>query len=104
MHYLNQTQIDTEREALERKLAELDDAEQTLASMTPDQILAQTLHESWCRFNHTDGCGWMYEMDKSGDNWGGSAHTQWLNKARKIIAKFPGLTTQEVLEIGALFR
>lgn len=104
MEYLNKDQIDAARAQLEQRMSELDDAEQMLASMTPDQILAQTLHDSWCRHNHTDGCGWMYEMSKTGDDWHGSAHASWRTKAAKIIAAFPGKTPQEILTLGALFR
>lgn len=105
MEYLNEEQIKAKRADIERQLAELDDAEQILAAMTPEQVLAQSLHDVWCRHNHTDGCGWMYEQDRrTGDNWNGSAHASWLSRARKITARFPDATVQEIKEIGALFR
>ena len=97
---MNKGQIVKRRAELEAELRQLEDEEQRLASLTPAQEMAEALHEAWCRLNHTDGCSWGYE----GNNWDESAHRSWLNKAQRILREFPGIDTQRVLEIGALFR
>ena len=71
--------------------------------------VAEVLHKVQCRWNHTDGCGWMYEyerfvgpsrfpeikenvtqpvLDERGKtipNWNGLAHREYFNKAKKVI-------------------
>ena len=52
---------------------------------SPDQQLAKQLHDMLCTWNHTDGCGWYYEMKNKQDDWTGYAHKQYLGHARKIM-------------------
>ena len=50
--------------------------------------LATLLHEQFCGFNHTDGCGWYYEEGEGKDPWDGSmygSHTRWAEKAKEIM-------------------
>lgn len=69
------------------------------------KLLAINLHAKFCRHNHTDGCGWYYEIDKETTtllenkvdstksiitiieihNWEGSEHKEWLKKASEVI-------------------
>ena len=44
--------------------------------------LAFDLHDRFCHFNHTDGCGWHYEKE----DWQGNAHQYWLDRAKLILA------------------
>lgn len=37
-------------------------------------------HDCNCKWNHTDGCAWMYEMDRGVHNWNGWTHKQWMEK------------------------
>jgi hypothetical protein len=53
--------------------------------LTPDQKLAIQLHDALCHHNHTDGCGWHYEIKNKVHEWSrGSTHDGWLSRARKI--------------------
>ena len=52
---------------------------------TPDQQLAKQLHAMLCTWNHTDGCGWYYEMKGKQEDWSGHAHGEYLIKAHMIM-------------------
>lgn len=52
---------------------------------SPDHQLAKELHSIKCRWNHTDGCGWYYEMKNKQDDWTGSSHGEYLKKAQRLI-------------------
>lgn len=47
---------------------------------SPTERLADMLHETLCRHNHTDGCGWGYEKD-----WKTWDHLRYLNIASAIV-------------------
>lgn len=53
--------------------------------------LATILHDSRCRYNHTDGCSWYYEEDWYRDNpidikkWNEREHSRWFKMATKIF-------------------
>ena len=49
--------------------------------------LAVLLHDNYCGYNHTDGCGWMYDVKNGFHNWEGHPHNDYLEKAKKIIAE-----------------
>ena len=102
--YDTSEKIAARRAELEEELSALDGIEQMLSSLSPAQRMAIALHSSWCNYNHTDGCSWMYELDTGKHLWSGSAHRRWLNKAQRILAEFPGMTSDEALKMGALFR
>lgn len=71
---------------LEDEIERLRKADAAFLSQTPEQQLAVTLHSMLCRHNHIDGCGWEYEYNdkERATNWGGYAHSAYLEKARKI--------------------
>lgn len=48
--------------------------------------MAELLHERFCGWNHTDGCGWFYEFADGRPNWSGYAHSDWLGKAREFLS------------------
>ena len=52
---------------------------------SPDHQLAKELHGMLCTWNHTDGCGWHYEIKNKQDDWTGHAHSEYLKKAQKLI-------------------
>jgi hypothetical protein len=56
--------------------------------------LAILIHDHSCGYNHTDGCGWMYEMKNGLHDWNhGEAHYPYLEKARKAIEESETLRT-----------
>ena len=46
--------------------------------------LAALLHDKLCKDNHTDGCGWFYEIRNGVHEWNRDTHAGWLNKADTI--------------------
>jgi len=52
---------------------------------SPDHQLAKELHGMLCTHNHTDGCGWHYEVKNKKDDWTSHAHSEYLKKAQKMI-------------------
>jgi hypothetical protein len=67
------------------KLEALKRAQEELALQAPEYQLAIRLHDSFCRWNHTDGCGWHYEITKGVHDWNGHSHGSWLKKARRVL-------------------
>jgi hypothetical protein len=64
--------------------------------------MACALHKALCTANHTDGCGWYYEIDRKGvHQWGQDAHRKYLQKANKVVAAAQrlGVEPKNVLEI-----
>ena len=52
----------------------------------PEYRLARQLHGLACRWNHTDGCGWFYEINKDGEHdWNRHAHEKYLKKATRLL-------------------
>ena len=73
--------------ALEGKLARARQRRLELQALDPNRRLAVFLHDKFCRYNHTDGCGWDYEgADDDVDCWTGPAHTRWLAEAKDLMA------------------
>jgi hypothetical protein len=44
-------------------------------------------HDCNCKWNHTDGCSWHYEINRGVHDWSGkgSAHAEWLEKYLKEV-------------------
>ncbi len=55
------------------------------ARMEPLKELAILAHDALCSWNHTDGCGWMYEMTNGQHAWGSYAHQAWLKKVDALV-------------------
>lgn len=75
-------------EQIKKRQQELEDLEKQLVEAkleSPDHQLAKELHSMLCTWNHTDGCGWFYEMNGKKDNWTGHTHGVYLAKAQKLI-------------------
>ena len=66
-----------------------------------DHQLAKELHGILCRWKHTDGCGWHYEMKDKKDDWTGHAHTEYLRKAQKLIhsCEQEGVSVERAIEL-----
>ena len=67
------------------ELADLEQQLEILQRENPDQQLARELHQVCCNANHTDGCGWFYEVHKGVDDWSGNIHFEWLKQARAVM-------------------
>lgn len=46
--------------------------------------LAEILHKSLCRHNHTDGCGWYYDDG----SWAEDSRQVYLRKAGFLLGQF----------------
>jgi hypothetical protein len=68
---------------------------------SPDHQLAKELHSMNCTWNHTDGCGWYYEMKNKQDDWTGHAHGEYLKKAQRLIHKCQddGVTVEQAIAL-----
>ena len=54
------------------------------------RALAEKMHETFCKYNHTDGCGYYYENDFNGISlWDrGHEHNSWYQKAKVLYEKY----------------
>lgn len=81
----------TLKSQIEKLQAELLEEEQRmiLISEGDPKELAILLHKLKCHSNHTDQCGWHYEVGK-GDkhDWNCHAHAEYLKKANKFLQHF----------------
>jgi len=92
-----------------RRKQELAELEQKLkeAQAEPEDIrLARQLHNLLCHWNHTDGCGWYYEVKNKKEDWTGQAHDRYLGKARMLIhqCKEKAVGTQFAIEIFKMIK
>jgi len=43
------------------------------------------MHNRLCRWNHTDGCGWHYEVKDGIHDWNSHDHARWLRNANLVM-------------------
>lgn len=106
--------IDGIIEDLEKKLHVIDNQQPTfLLKQTPNEVLdclmelAILIHDSTCKSNHTDACGWLYEKNGDNHDWLGSSHRMYLDKAVEVSHKMLEYdnsidTLQKVIELYKL--
>lgn len=70
----------------EERVKQLKATKKEFEGMEPMHQLALTLHSMLCRWNHTDGCSWHYEITKSGHDWKQHAHAEYLKKAQTLTS------------------
>lgn len=65
-----------------------------------EQNLAIELHNLYCKADHNQACGWLYEQDRGNKIWDDpeSLHVKYLTKARDMLEIVP-----EVEDIYNLF-
>ena len=83
--------VATLRSQIEKLQAELLEEEErmSLISEGDPKELAILLHKLKCNSNHTDQCGWHYEIGKNGQrDWNGYAHAEYLKKANAFLQHF----------------
>lgn len=88
-----QQQIDNHKNEIEKLQTEMNN----IKSMNPTEQLAIFLHDSFCKDNHTDGCGWHYAARNGKHDWSQSEHVRYLNKAKAMIAL--GYDMNQIVEI-----
>ena len=94
---MNQTELDYKIQQAEKELAKLKAEKEQYDSMGQDQLLAIELHDTMCRHNHTDGCGWFYEISSGQHRWESREHTVWLQKATNLLRSY---SMETVLDIA----
>ena len=72
-------------EELQAELKRRDEQRRILSAMNKDHRLAILLHDALCRWNHTDGCGWFYEVQEDIHDWRKRDHQVWLKKSRAAL-------------------
>ncbi len=69
--------------------------------------LAIKIHTWACHYNHTDGCGWLYEIREDGEHeWDKISHKNYLELAAvvlKLMIKF-NLSFNDFIEIIKTYR
>ena len=78
--------LEKELAALRAKQGEIEaelQRKEEMARTNPLADLAEALHEKFCHWNHTDGCGWFYEQ-WPGPN--GGTRQSWIARAQKVQA------------------
>jgi len=85
-------------EDLKSSLRAAEAARQNFVQWTPEQRLACELHSMMCTWNHTDGCGWFYEIHKNVHDWNRGDHARWLEKARKLKTVMPNGNPEEFIK------
>lgn len=81
--------FDKEIAKRQQEIAELEAEKAAFAALGPDHQLALVLHDLLCTWNHTDGCGWYYEVHNGIDDWGGLSHERYLKQARELRKTLP---------------
>lgn len=76
------------------------------AMMGPEHKIAVQLHDTLCHHNHSDGCGWFYEVSDGIHNWYGSTHERYLTKARVLhnFCNTRHITADTVVELLRITR
>ena len=95
--------LDNRIEALKAELEKLEEEKRkNQENLTPEQRFACILHENLCKTNHTDGCGWFFEIDGNGvHDWNRYWHVQWINKV-KILKGYFRYNNIELIEPNVL--
>ncbi|MCM1220658.1 MAG: hypothetical protein NC548_39835 [Lachnospiraceae bacterium] len=62
------------------------------STLDPEYQLAIWLHDHLCHSNHTDGCGWSYEIDGIRDKWENYVHKEYLEMAKRMMLQCSDIT------------
>lgn len=86
-------------EAARIALEELEEVKRAEATLTPEQMLAIEIHNINCHYEHTETCGWFYEIRNKVHNWDDWTHKRYLEKAVALREEFPEMTAEAVIRI-----
>ena len=83
-------EIDDRKRELQQQLDELENAKRILQEELDGadgdaKSLAIVLHNSLCTSNHTDMCGWHYEIKNRRHDWSDGTHKDYLEYAKRLI-------------------
>lgn len=78
-------EIDREIAKLQQERERAVKREAVFKTLPLDQRVAIILHKCQCFQNHTDGCGWFYEIKGETHDFTRSEHRHWLGKAQRAI-------------------
>lgn len=97
-------EIDNTITSLNQEKLELNTQLEELAAASPEYQLAIHLHDSTCKWNHTDGCSWYYEFKDKKHVWTGHAHSHALKQAQHLIAEATsiGVDVDTVLKMSTI--
>lgn len=79
--------IDAEIREAEAKVTDLKLRKTRLMQQSPYERVASKLHSMFCRHDHTEGCGWFYEINKEVDDWTRGTHEDYLKKAHRLCSQ-----------------
>lgn len=84
---MSATTIELKRQiaALTKQLEKAIQEEETLNKLPLNHYVAILIHGRLCNHNHTDGCGWYYEVKNDIHDFAGSTHSYYVKKADKVI-------------------
>ena len=92
---------------VKQELGELENQLATYQAETNECRLARELHDLSCRHNHTDGCGWFYEIgqDQVAD-WTEFAHREYLKMAQTLlrVCEDLNITPEAAIDIFKIIR
>jgi hypothetical protein len=81
---MSTSDIDDKIAKLESEKRELLRKRAKLQQLTTVEQLAILMHETMCRWNHTDGCSWHYFMKDGLPTWEADSQRLYLDKARAL--------------------
>jgi hypothetical protein len=100
---MSKEQISKEIQELEAKLVAAKQKLNNFNRLTTQQKIAIMLHDNTCHSNHTDVCGWCYEVNGEGNHdFNGGAHRYYLQKTENILEdlkEIHNLTDYDILRI-----
>ncbi len=78
-------EIDREITRLQEKRDKAARDEAIFKALPLAQRVAIVMHGNLCHSDHTEHCGWHYEVNKGQHDFNGSTHRHWLGRAEKTI-------------------
>lgn len=101
-----QQQLMVEIAERQEELTKIEKELEALDKMLPEEALAIVIHDITCTHNHTDGCGWFYEIKKNVHDWNAATHKGYLKIANKLheFCNSRGITRNEIATIVTLAR
>lgn len=91
-------QIDDEIRKMRQKISELEEKKNMIQMLTPEQRVADYIHESMCHMNHIDCCSWHYEFKNGIAQWEEHAHKIYLDKAIALLS-VEGMTEEKAIAV-----